>query len=126
MLYNKLISEFLTDGNPTLKSGDEYDLWSVSEMNDVFKDSESDDSDTKHFFHPAEMKFGSSWDWLMPVVNKCTQIGFRDEDDEEISSKWDELFCDNPGQFVGVHIDEVYRSVVQFITWYNSLKTASI
>ena len=68
-----------------------------------------------------EMQFHTSWDWLMPVVDKCTQIGFRDTDadDNPLYELWDRLFCDNMGQFVGNHIDEVYNSVVEFIKEQN-------
>tara|TARA_R110000850_G_scaffold170399_1_gene295840 strand:- start:241 stop:522 length:282 start_codon:yes stop_codon:yes gene_type:complete len=66
-------------------------------------------------------QYHTSWDWLMPVVDKCTQIGFRDTDtdDNPLYELWDRLFCDNMGQFVGNHIDEVYNSVVEFIKEYN-------
>ena len=71
--------------------------------------------------HESCFLYDSSWDWLMPVVDKCTQIGFRDTDtdDNPLYELWDRLFCDNMGQFVGNHIDEVYNSVVEFIKTYN-------
>lgn len=31
-------------------------------------------------FHPKEMKYHSSWDWLMPVIEKISQIKFHDDD----------------------------------------------
>ena len=60
----------------------------------------------------------------MPVVNRCTQIGFRDthSNDDELYIKWDNLFCEDMGQFVGNHIDEVYEAVVEFIKFYNQNK----
>lgn len=71
-----------------------------------------------------ELLFNISWDWLMPVVEKCTQIGFRDtdNDDSPLYELWDRLFCDNMGQFVGNHIDELYNSVVEFIQESNNKK----
>jgi hypothetical protein len=70
----------------------------------------------------SQMRYHTSWDWLMPVVDKCTQIGFRDTDtdDNPLYELWDRLFCDNMGQFVGNHRDEVYNSVVEFIKEYNT------
>ena len=29
-------------------------------------------------------QYHTSWDWLMPVVDKCTQIGFRDTDTDDV------------------------------------------
>ena len=79
--------------------------------------------DKKTFFITGKKVYfyDTSWDWLMPVVDKCTQIGFRDTDtdDNPLYELWDRLFCDNMGQFVGNHIDEVYNSVVEFIKEYN-------
>ena len=64
-----------------------------------------------------DLQYHTSWDWLMPVVDKCTQIGFidTDSDDNPMYELWERLFCDNIGQFLGNHIDEVYNSVVEFI-----------
>jgi len=65
-----------------------------------------------------KLQYHTSWDWLMPVVEKCTQIGFIDTDsdwDNPMYELWERLFCDNIGQFLGNHIDEVYNSVVEFI-----------
>ena len=56
----------------------------------------------------APMQFDKSWDWLMPVVNKCYKTG----DD---THQWDDLMdamftCD---------ISIVYEQVVEFIKEYN-------
>jgi len=67
-------------------------------------------------------KYHSSWDWLMPVVDKCTQIGFRNQDfDTEIYQKWEQIF-DDQGMFLGNHCDEVWDACVEFIEWYNQNK----
>lgn len=68
----------------------------------------------------TRLSFHSSWDWLMPVVNKCTQVGFRDQKSENVyTEKWDELIADDVGKFVGAHIDEVWKACIDFIRWYN-------
>ena len=68
--------------------------------------------------------YHSCWNHLMSVVDRCTQIGFRDTEsnDDKLYVKWDNLFCEDIGQFVGNHIDEVYKAVVQFIKYYNQNK----
>ena len=69
-----------------------------------------------------DLKYHSSWDWLMPVVDKCTQIGYRDQDfDSEIYGTWEGLF-DDESMFLGNHIEEVHWSVVHFIEWYTEYK----
>ena len=96
MNNNKLIAEFM--GYPNI----------------------ANDEDKKDYLEDC-VKYHTEWNWLMPVVDKCTQIGFRDTDtdDNPLYELWDRLFCDNMGQFVGNHIDEVYNSVVEFIKTYN-------
>lgn len=65
------------------------------------------------------LQYHESWDWLMPVVEKCTQIGFREQEfDNEIYQKWEEVF-DDTGMFLGNHIDEVFEACTLFIEWYN-------
>lgn len=58
------------------------------------------------------LQFHSSWNWLMPVVEK---IG--------------DLYLDFPGRVsdfmrmsIGTPIDEVYKAVVEFIRWFNETK----
>jgi hypothetical protein len=82
---NKLIAEFLIGNQPVSFIGDDgaYDLFGVTELNDIFSDIPSDCPDAKHFFLPSEMEFHSSWDWLMPVVKKLSDT--EEEDGESFS-----------------------------------------
>jgi DNA-directed RNA polymerase subunit RPC12/RpoP len=116
MKDNKLIAEFMGAVGTPKYNPTEWDVYITGCL-----DVDSDDEKAQHFYTPDEMKYHTSWDWLMPVVDKCTQIGFRDTDtdDNPLYELWDRLFCDNMGQFVGNHIDEVYNSVVEFIKEYN-------
>lgn len=55
----------------------------------------------------SDFKYHSSWDWLMPVVQKINQLKPKND-----------FFY---GQFVlKANIEKVYKSVVEFIKWYNS------
>lgn len=56
-------------------------------------------------------KYQTSWDWLMPVVDKCTQTG----DD---TSQWDDL----ADALTTINIENTYQAVVEFIQWYNKIK----
>jgi hypothetical protein len=58
------------------------------------------------WYLPEEMKYHSSWDWLIPVVNKI------------------EMECEGvPPQLLDCslysEIDEVYQAVIEFIKIYN-------
>ena len=56
-----------------------------------------------------ELKYHSSWDWLMPIVSKC-----RKESNAE-DSHWESVYY----SLEGCDIDVTYQSVVDFIKWYN-------
>ena len=55
----------------------------------------------------APMQFHTSWDWLMPVVQKCIRTG--DNTDE-----WDNIF----DALSLLSINAVYEEVVEFIKGY--------
>lgn len=63
-----------------------------------------------------DMRFDSSWDWLIPVVEKIMSICFTEdqiETDEDLSS-W---FYGIRDQIPEIHT--TYSAVVEFIKWYN-------
>ena len=51
-------------------------------------------------------QYHSSWDWLMPVVQKCFEVAENEDD-----------FFDISGNLP--YMDETYKSVVNFIKTYN-------
>jgi hypothetical protein len=60
----------------------------------------------------SELQYDKSWDWLMPVVEKIDGIY---DYDRSMYNRVVELPVSTP-------INEVYKAVVQFITWYNENK----
>ncbi len=55
-----------------------------------------------------ELKYHSSWDWLMAVVEKCFDRLMEDDN-------WDDLsFCLNDA-LLTTNIDEVYKAVINII-----------
>ena len=57
----------------------------------------------------SDMRFHTSWDWLMPVLSKCFKTG---DDTQEWDNIMDTLFtCD---------IDIVYAQIVEFINESNN------
>lgn len=63
-----------------------------------------------------EMKFHSSWDWLIPVINKIY--------DSDWYYKWKETFGQFKKEiFINTEfIKETWKDVVEFIKWYNLQK----
>lgn len=63
---------------------------------------------------PGELPYHTSWDWIMPVVQKCLDStpGTNYSKSERFQS------------YLGVmdfrSIEAIYEAVVQFINWYNT------
>ena len=103
---NKLIAEFMGwEKSPYPNTPDK-----------LYRD---DDKNEKQLsIHVSQLLYHSSWDWLMPVVQK---IG-------EIDSEW---LADNRNEFIEplmcasifTSIKSVWDYVVLFIQWYNENKT---
>ena len=56
----------------------------------------------------ADLKYHTSWDWLMPVAKKCINPEVNTEG-------WDNLAV----KLTTCNSDEVYEAVVEFIKQYN-------
>ena len=68
-----------------------------------------DDAENLHPPTPIdELKFHTSWDWLMPVVEKCYDNGADENEVGDITHAL--LDCD---------IDHTYKAVVEFINQLN-------
>tara|TARA_R100000773_G_scaffold6729_3_gene6924 strand:- start:397 stop:690 length:294 start_codon:yes stop_codon:yes gene_type:complete len=59
-----------------------------------------------------ELKYDSSWDWLMPVIEKIMDISFFNGDPEDFYKLRDSI----------PDINETHESVVNFIKDYNNGK----
>lgn len=82
-------------------------------------------------FKPSELQYHTSWDWLIPVVEKIESLIFEDDEYYNfqilggccvyiISSHGNEIVSvDN----VSSKIDCAYKAVVEFIKWYNQCNT---
>lgn len=79
--------------------------------------------------HPNDLKYHSSWDWLMPVVEKIEQRFIDNQDAESgFSIRIEAYLCVIEGM-LGNQISEgfedkkilsVWKAIVDFIEWYNS------
>lgn len=106
---NKLIAEFM-------------------EMKDSSLGYDIPDSFRCHWTHceDDDFMFHSSWDWLMPVVEKIGKVwwsdfenGWDNVDEEELEDRKNDVLL----LTISVPIKEVWKSIVQFIQWFNSSNT---
>lgn len=76
------------------------------------------------------MKFKTSWDWLMPVVQRIEILGYFTNSQYMRSNKpkrnffsittaSHEMIAD---AFEEVKIDAYYKAIIDFIKWYNEQK----
>ena len=64
-------------------------------------------------YRVGSLRYSTSWDWLIPVVEKITPIA------KEVGQQ---AWFDIKYSLTDARIDLVYRRVVEFIKWYNSQK----
>ena len=92
MKENKLIAEFMNVHEIMHDGYSEYDF----------------DDNTLDVVHENNLKYHSSWDWLMPVVEKCFD-GLMENDN------WDDLNFSLNDALLTTNIDEVYKAVINII-----------
>lgn len=70
------------------------------------------------------LKFHSSWDWLMPVVEKIESLNFTTSIYHLPKTLNTVKILSGGADVVGVNgetkIEAIYKTVVEFIKWYNS------
>ncbi|ANS04887.1 hypothetical protein [uncultured Mediterranean phage] len=102
---NKLIAEFMNRQNP-------YSNFAIISR-DRKGANVSMNKNPSDYAKYGEMKFHSSWDWLMPVVEKVY----------EHANIGDGLRTDTEESLMGIiDIDNTYRCVVDYIDHYNKNK----
>jgi len=110
---NKLIAEFM--GYPPMTDAVDdrtiaYDIGgSIMNINNTHNENDDD------VFHPDDMKFHTSWDWLMPVIEKCL-VGEAEQSDEISNTTIKNIYEGICNQ----DISHAYKSVVEFIKTYNN------
>lgn len=65
-------------------------------------------------FLPEQMRYHTSWDWLMPVVEAIYNAELDEQNTNEIG--------DITHALLDVNINAVYEAVVKFIEMYNNQK----
>lgn len=72
-------------------------------------------------YSESELKYSTSWDWLMPVVEKIAKLCLETDWGspkklDEMLEVWNSLSYEISGV---PKIDKVYNQAVEFIKWYN-------
>lgn len=128
---NKIIAEFIgfTQVYPNLKNYDKPNSpahllrYKPNEENSVFNKTLHRGSNplcVKNDFHPKDMYFNQSWDWLMPVVEKIETIKFKLPLQEYGQYKAMKIKDALTMGYNGLtKIEVVYNTCVEFIKWYN-------
>jgi hypothetical protein len=80
--------------------------------------------DNENISFVDDLKYHTSWDWLMPVVEKIEAMGYTvvihreatliSAYDNDLNCIWKTTKWDQE-----VKINHVYQAIVQFIQWYN-------
>ena len=96
---NKLIAEFM---NSSFLDKDDYAKQVNCPIDEMFN------------MPVCNCFYHSSWDWLMPVVQKCIKYCH-----DNMLEEWEQSFSD---KFMICDIKALFNEVVKFIKWYNNLK----
>ena len=100
---NKLIAEFM-GYKPNTPEDDRY-----FNMPDRYHHYDGLNYQISNTCTPDSMQFHSSWDWLMPVVEKIYQTGISGG-----------MMDDYQAALASADIGRVYAEVVKFIKWFNN------
>ena len=102
---NKLIAEFMGYALKRCNNGKAWDIGkSIPSSEHLFP--------IQGVLHTGrELKFNTSWDWLMPVVQIVKERQMFGS--QHLIDKIDNVMA------VDLEIDSLYDAVVQFIQWYN-------
>ena len=80
-------------------------------MGVVFHDDVNQYYDSEGYYIGLDLKYHTSWDWLMPVVQKCYDL-----EDEEMNNSG--ATADISMYLTDVDIQGVYNAVSEFIKQY--------
>jgi hypothetical protein len=96
---NELIAKFM--GNEVAGPGIPMGIWF---------------EDTKDFIQFQDLKYNSSWDWLMPVVEKIEQLRHNASPGDITFDLMKETIDSALSE---ARIEYAYQSIINFILWYN-------
>jgi len=79
-------------------------------------------------YRPDQMRYHSSWDWLMPVVEKIESMGYFNEIEYEAKRNVMNIYEDNEKGYAKVasamhtnKLTAVWQTCVAFINWQKTI-----
>ena len=122
---NKLIAEFMEFPTHTDAVDDRTIAYYVGES--IMHTDNTENENDYDVFHPDDMQFHTSWDWLMPVVEKIESLGYKFEKNfQRIDRDWQCLIVKgNDILYQEFNTDSriaCHCVVVEFIKTYNRTK----
>lgn len=76
-------------------------------------------NDCRQIAQSYDFKYHSSWDWLIPVFNKCQELLRTMEGTVKVANQ--HLYLSNSLDFFGtLNIEKMYSAIINFIEWFNS------
>jgi hypothetical protein len=112
---NKLIAEFMGFPTHTDAVDDRTIAYYVGES--IMHTDNTENDNDYDVFHPDDMQFHTSWDWIIPVVDKIKILVMEDDSDKLYNSEeWDNI----THTLVQIEIKSVYKAVVEFIKNQNN------
>lgn len=103
---DKYRGEHVLSCYPVSKEDCEYDLIHFEERYSIDRDSME--------IREVELKYHSSWDWLIPVLKKISETLYSDFAGV-VRDQWQMI--DTPTKYP---MEDVYTQAVEFIKWYNN------
>lgn len=100
---NKLIAEFM--GAVTPKTAPEIILSYIKNDEVWYGDNTTPNGQYESAFKIFDLKYHSSWDWLMPVVDKITELSGKKQIDDKYAL-W---------MFITNDIESVWYKTIEFI-----------
>lgn len=86
-----------------------------------------DEEDHAHNFTLDQLPYRTNWNWLMPVVEKIGEVDgyscINIDSSEVYTHRKNDTMLTFTNRECGSKILSVYKSVIEFIKWYNSQKS---
>tara|TARA_R110000796_G_scaffold194914_1_gene311268 strand:+ start:1628 stop:1966 length:339 start_codon:yes stop_codon:yes gene_type:complete len=112
MKENKLIAEFME--LPTQSDAVDGGTLAYYVGESITYTDNTDNKNDSDVFHPEDMQFKTSWDWLMPVVKRIVS-------DVEFDVGYENEYREHLMDVVPfANIEDVYEAVVEFIKNQNN------
>jgi len=116
--------------NKTMKTTTKTDNKLIAEFMGYVVMKETEGKCFRHKDHPFDVshlddfKYNTSWDWLIPVVEKIEKLGYRVlivTDEVDVESNAENPIQKSLGTYCpdGTKKGATYKAVIEFIKWYN-------